>query len=367
MMLSPHSRRLATGALIACALSALTGCGERSITSYRIPKEADPAPDAQSPAPPEEAAPAEAPAQAQFIRWTAPATWQAEAAGGMRLAAFAASGAAGSAEVTVVSFPGDGGDNLANVNRWRGQLGLPPVAAPELEALITHVKAPAGDVSLVDLAGTAPEKGETRLLGAWFRGSGRVWFFKMSGPSAAVAAQRASFLDFLATVSAESGPAPASNTNDAPTATPRKAPPTDALHVKADLGASLQWAAPADWTVQTGSSIRRGSYGLAGGAEVAITAFPGDVGGTLANVNRWRGQAGLDPVDLAGLAKVTQVFDSNGLHFTVFDGSDGAQPIVAAQVPWNGGTWFFKLQGSAAGVAAAKPAFLTFLRTVRAP
>ena len=32
-------------------------------------------------------------------------------------------------------------------------------------------------------------------------------------------------------------------------------------------------------------------------ASVNISFFPGDVGGTFANVNRWRAQMGLPPVD----------------------------------------------------------------------
>ncbi len=76
--------------------------------------------------------------------------------------------------------------------------------------------------------------------------------------------------------------------------------------------------------------MRKGSYALGGGAEVAITAFPGDVGGVLANVNRWRGQAGLAPVDDAGLGQATSALDANGLHFTLVDAEGGANPIVAA-------------------------------------
>jgi hypothetical protein len=39
--------------------------------------------------------------------------------------------------------------------------------------------------------------------------------------------------------------------------------------------------------------------------EVAISHFPGDVGGDLANVNRWRQQVALPPIDEAGLAVST--------------------------------------------------------------
>jgi len=100
---------------------------------------------------------------------------------------------------------------------------------------------------------------------------------------------------------------------------------------------------------------------------VAITAFPGDVGGVLANVNRWRGQAGLPPIDDSGLAHATAGFECNGLHFLLVDASDAPTSMVAAMAPFNGGIWFFKLTGPAAAVASAKPAFLDFLRTVRAP
>jgi hypothetical protein len=59
--------------------------------------------------------------------------------------------------------------------------------------------------------------------------------------------------------------------------------------------------------------------------------------------------------------------ESNGLHFLVVDAEGGSAPIVAALLPWNGGTWFFKLTGPAEPVARAKPAFISFLKTVRAP
>jgi hypothetical protein len=58
---------------------------------------------------------------------------------------------------------------------------------------------------------------------------------------------------------------------------------------------------------------------------------------------------------------------ATGSIFVLADASDGPTPIVAALLPWNGGTWFFKLTGPAEAVARAKPAFPRFLKTVRAP
>jgi hypothetical protein len=261
------------------------------------------------------------------------------------------------------------------------------VAEADLPGQVQSLTGAAGQFVLADLAGTSADKGPTRILGAWLHEPDRVWFFKMIGPSELVESQKNAFVAFLQSVSAGNGPAggPALaqagaspfNTNDlpknVPVGNPPSAPPPssgagmDSMPVQAESGASLAWAAPTDWQNQPGNAMRKGSYAAPGGAEVAITAFPGEVGGVLANVNRWRGQAGLPPVDDAGLGQATTPIDANGLHFLLVDAEGGSTPIVAALLPWNGGTWFFKLTGSAEAVAQAKPAFLDFLKTVRAP
>lgn len=136
-------------------------------------------------------------------------------------------------------------------------------------------------------------------------------------------------------------------------------------------GAALTWTAPASWTAKTGSSMRKGSYAVKGDgaeADMAITAFPGDVGGDLANLNRWRGQIQLPPVGQAEFEAATQHLDRNGLHMTVVDVAGtgaNAQRILGAMVPFAGATWFFKLIGPDALVAKEKAAFMAFLDTIK--
>jgi hypothetical protein len=131
------SRRLAASLALGLAALGLGGCRERNITAYRIPKDAD----VQEPAPSPEQ-----PAEAPQMRFIAPAGWQTQPASGMREASFLIAGPGGStADVSVVSFPGSGGDDLANINRWRGQLKLPPVAAAELPGQIKSLAAAAGE------------------------------------------------------------------------------------------------------------------------------------------------------------------------------------------------------------------------------
>lgn len=136
-------------------------------------------------------------------------------------------------------------------------------------------------------------------------------------------------------------------------------------------GPGLTWKAPAAWTEKPATAMRRGNFiikGDGGEAELTITAFPGDVGGEAANINRWRGQVELPPATPAQLEASTQHVDANGLHMTVVDFAGtggGAKRLLGAIVPHAGGTWFVKLIGPDALVAKEKPAFMAFLETVK--
>jgi hypothetical protein len=116
--------------------------------------------------------------------------------------------------------------------------------------------------------------------------------------------------------------------------------------------------------------MRKASFavpGPGGSADLSVTAFPGDVGGELANVNRWRGQVGLRPLSDADLPGAAERVQLNGMQFVIVDLAGGQSPkrLLGAIVPFGDGTWFFKLLGPDAVVAANRQAFLDFLRTVK--
>jgi hypothetical protein len=135
-------------------------------------------------------------------------------------------------------------------------------------------------------------------------------------------------------------------------------------------GTGLAWTANGNWQAKPASAMRKGSYAVPteGGAsaDLSITAFPGDVGGETANLNRWRGQLQLAPAGEAELAAAITRFEQGGLKFAVVDYDNGQQRLLGAIVPFQGSTWFFKLMGPAAPLAKEKPAFLEFLKTVKA-
>ena len=379
----PDSKRLSAAPFPLCALLVfLAGCREREIRTYQTPKDGS---DLVTPAQQEsQAVPSVVVDSAPH--WKAPDSWKVQALSGMRVASFSVSDVnGGTADISVISFGGTGGDELANVNRWRGQLKLPPITSEGLPAALTTVSTEAGDFSLVDLRADQGEAGKppAGTLGAWLHRGAKSYFFKITGPAELVASQKTLFIEFLKSVTF-SGPAAtaSSNTNDLPKApagmTEMPAmPASPALPgggaLKSAEGSNLKWNAPATWTIKTGSSMRKGSYALGadGAVDLAITAFPGDVGGPLANVNRWLGQVGLPQIEEAVLPQYTSHMDSNGLTFFLVDtgSKDPSHPqrIVAGVVFWQGNSWFFKMTGPTDQVAKEKQPFIDFLQTVRTP
>ena len=80
------------------------------------------------------------------------------------------------------------------------------------------------------------------------------------------------------------------------------------------------------------------------------------------NVNRWRGQLGLDPV----ASMEDQPFEDLGGNALVVDlvSQDGANRIMAGIVPMGEQSLYFKLTGSNEQVQAEAENFDTFLRQV---
>lgn len=130
-----------------------------------------------------------------------------------------------------------------------------------------------------------------------------------------------------------------------------------------------RWTLPKGWTEKAGSGMRAATLTPPGGAEVTVIALPGDSGGDLANANRWRGQIGLGPVDEAGLAKTRTRLSSKAGRVDLYDftSADGRSRLAAGVLMHQGTSWFFKLMGEEAAVAAALPAFKSLLGSLDAP
>lgn len=144
------------------------------------------------PAPPETA-------PGSALEWTLPKGWTEERTGGIRYATLKPPGEA-KVDVSVVVLAGNAGGELANVNRWRGQLGLAPIDEAALGAARKSIATKAGALSLYDLAG---DGSKSRMVAGLLSANGQTWFVKMVGESDAVGAAKPDFEKILQTLSFE--------------------------------------------------------------------------------------------------------------------------------------------------------------------
>jgi len=179
-------------AVLALSASLLPGCRRDEVRHYRIPKETTQV-VAQSPAPQ---------VAKGALAWTLPQGWTLAKGDGMRYATLKPS-TPGKIDVSVVALPGNAGGELDNVNRWRGQVGLPPVQSETDLATMRHTtKSPAGDVAVFDFSSPGTDK--TRMIvGVLSVAGGTSWFLKMTGDEVAVAQAGKEFLQWIGSLRLE--------------------------------------------------------------------------------------------------------------------------------------------------------------------
>ncbi len=355
------------GALVLVVLLAGADCKDDSkITVYRIPKETRPE------APPAEIAPGDA---SSVVHWTAPPGWEEQPATGFRKGSFLVRSSDGKqADISVISFPEQAGGLLANVNRWRDQLKLTPISS---EAEAGKPMPVAGrEMYFVDLESAQPlqpDGSKSRILGGIFPLNGETWFFKMMGPEQIVEAQRDAFQQFLGSVHLAESAAPMTGANGGSTNAPTPPP------IEPAQGPPLKYSLPAGWQEKPLSTMRLASFNAPGpngkSADVSVVSLSGMAGGDLANVNRWRDQVKLGPIDEQALAQAAEHIQANGHDYLVVDLASAApigdppekQRIIAAILDENERSWFIKMTGDDVAVAAQKSAFTDFLRSLKIP
>jgi hypothetical protein len=136
----------------------------------------------------------------------------------------------------------------------------------------------------------------------------------------------------------------------------------------AQAAPELSYTVPEGWEEFPPQSVRKANFRVSdekGSAEVAVTVFPGDVGGLLANVNRWRGQIGLDPLDAAGMKPIARPIPISQHQGTLVELQGPEQSILGGILSFHGSTWFFKMQGATGTVNGQAEAMEAFLASVQ--
>lgn len=208
-----RSSHLAASAVVLAALF-LSACRKDEIVTYRVVGESAPAsatPAATGGQPSAGGAAASTDTMANMantavptasgpgLGWIAPSGWTAGPEKPMRKATLLVPGEAGGAgaELAVTAFPGSVGSDLDNVNRWRQQLGLAPIAQAQLGAAMQHIDVGALHIDVVEIAGGT---GGQRTITAIVPHEGAKWFFKLTGPDAVVLREKENFLAFVRTI-----------------------------------------------------------------------------------------------------------------------------------------------------------------------
>jgi len=329
----------------ALALASLNvGCKEEGIQSYTIPSES------YFPSSP----------TAPIVSWLTPKGWiEMASSSSMRYATFAIKGLHGhNVDVSITPLPAMRGGELENVNRWRGQVGLDPITQEELDKQAEEVRVGDTDARLFDM--TSPEAvihGEhhQRILAVTHSLPGTVWFFKMMGVAETVNEQKDAFREFLKSISIQEPQVPAP---PASMMSKMGAPSGGGVSSPAPTSqAQPNWEVPDGWNAAAGSSMRIATFNVSGessgSAEIAVTKFPGTVGTLHGNIDRWRGQVGLGPIQPDQVERYSRKLDWEGVDATLVDTcgvtegerDSATRRLITVMVNKEGHMWFYKMSG----------------------
>jgi hypothetical protein len=286
------------------------------------------------------------------IAWVTPAGWTELPPTNMRLANFRAD-ADGKVECYLTILAGDAGGLLANVNRWRAQMSLAPIAKAELDALPRQTFFEREGV-LVDFSGTwkgmNAEGGvsDSRLLGVLLNDPSGSAFLKLTGPAAQVAEQHTAFLALAASFKPK-GQAPAAQSG-----------PTESA-------GGFEFRIPSGW--RRGPDRASRAFTLLADdtdLECYVTLLAGDAGGELANINRWRGQLQLPALadGVVGSLPKIAMLGGEALLVEAQNALDGGTQLLGAVACGPERSVFVKLSGKSARVEAQRAAFLEFCKSL---
>lgn len=201
----------------------------------------------------------------------------------------------------------------ANVDRWRREIGLASIGLVGLDEFYHEEQTPQGKLVWVDMLGPSPRKS--------------------GGPMKMPVHQ-----DPPEPKEEPAGPAP------------------------------FKYETPEGWKRAPNAPLSTLTFAVGEGAKPAMfTTTPlaaGGAGGVEQNVNRWRGQIGLQPLTGDALAKEVTELPVAGKKAQLVDLVGQERRILGAILNTEDATWFFKLTGPVEVVGQNKVAFSKFLESI---
>ncbi|HEV2292898.1 MAG TPA: hypothetical protein VGR35_03530 [Tepidisphaeraceae bacterium] len=327
------------------------------------------------------------------VGFVVPDGWRELRAQQMQYAAFAVDPEHSDASLTIVPLPREANELAPNVNRWERQLGLEPSSPEAVNQMVTHIDVGDAHVDVVDLSGTDAVNGTgapRRMLAAIVPHGTMTWFFTLKGPPQVVERQKPNFDAFIRSLKFRpTGDEPADDAGHAPAqlamaAQPTK--PTEDPHAGHDHGPGghddhaghdhgpaqpaaekIDWGAlPPGWVEDPTPRPMRAhtlvveSDGKKG--EVIVSRLPQNgVGSLLDNINRWRGQVGLEPVkEPTQKPRAMNIAGTEGFAFDFEGPAKEGQPArrqIVALTSQANMFWFVRFIGPKELVDAQQKAF----------
>lgn len=262
--------------------------------------------------------------------WTLPQGWVQLPGSQFRFATLKSSNAADAVETSVTTLGWDVAHAeeglLANVNRWRGQLGLPDLRGAQLADNVRMLEVGNLTATLVDFEGKMASSSMPGGMTAPFASGNAPQL--PQGP-----------------VAPQGPPAPAAGAEP------------------------FKYEKPADWKLAPNDTFSALAFSIEQGnqsARFTASSLAAAAGAFEPNVNRWRGQVGLPALGEAELDRNAQPIEVGGVAGKAVEliGSDG-KSMLGAIVIRDNEAWFFKVIGSTELVVSQKASFNSLLKSIK--
>jgi hypothetical protein len=307
--------------------------------------------------------------------WKLPTGWNEEAGNGIRLATIVIPGDK-RLEITVSTANWSDAQKsmLDNVNRWRGQLQLSPIGPAQLHDVSHEAKAGDRPIMIVDMRGQFKSGGMTPPFASGAFGSRAT-----GGPGA----------NNDSSNGLPAGHPPIDATPGSGPGLPAGHPPIDNASPPAEAPA-VNAEAPSDapkftlaptWKALPAQGMSKAEFVVSDGPQethVKIFAFPANAGPMIAdpllNINRWRGQIGLKPLEKDRLAAATQLIEIDGqkaMYVPMIpdtskpEESQIKEGTLAAILKNGDQLWFIKMSGQSDLVKKHQDEFKAFLKSLK--